>query len=385
MASLNVFDIICITETHFNSEIGDAEIAIPNYTIFREDREGDLKGGGSCIYVKSNLYTKKLTWFKGTDSLAVVVKLPSTELYIVCLYRSTSLKSLEENKNLLSQIANIPAESDKNIVLVGDINLPNVDWNRGIVVCPENSIDRRFDIQNQYLDLFIMKGFHWYVDNQATRIRKVKDQIQKSTLDQVFSNNDSLINCLEILAPLGKSDHISLSLELNLSVNSNFLTSSRKNWFKVDSHFVDELARDIDWSYSAEVLDVANMWDEISNKMLSITDQVPETKIKTNGRGEILKKLPWDSSKIVRKRKEKDQAWKAFDERPDMIVFQSALHKQNEYNNVELVEKLKYEHKLVRNLKMNSKPFPSLLDLTQTAEVLSKKIQLFSSPKGTAH
>ena len=84
-----------------------------------------------------------------------------------------------------------------------------------------------------------------------------------------------------------------------MSVNSDFLTSSRKNWFKVDSHFVDELARDIDWSYSAEVLDVANMWDEISNKMLSITDQVPETKIKTNGRGEILEKLPWDSSKIV--------------------------------------------------------------------------------------
>ena len=170
---------------------------------------------------------------------------------------------------------------------------------------------------------------------------------------------------------------------------------------------MDELARDIDWSYSAEVLDVANMWDEISHKMLSITDQVPETKIKTNGRGEILKKLPWDSSKIVRKRKEKDQAWKAFDERPDMIVFQSALHKQNEYNNVELVEKLKYEHKLVRNLKMNSKPLFKYLrsknklrktvselvrpagDLTETpletAEVLAIFFRLFSSLKSTAH
>ena len=132
----------------------------------------------SCIYVKSSLYAEKLTWFKGTDSLAVKVKLTSLELYIVCVYRSTSLQTVQENENLLSQIANIPTESDKNIILVGDINLPNVDWNKGIVVCPDNSIDRRFDIQNQYLDLFIMKGFHWYVDNQATRIRKVNEQIQ---------------------------------------------------------------------------------------------------------------------------------------------------------------------------------------------------------------
>ena len=32
-------DIICITETHFSTEYLHAELAIPNYRIFRNDRD----------------------------------------------------------------------------------------------------------------------------------------------------------------------------------------------------------------------------------------------------------------------------------------------------------------------------------------------------------
>ena len=39
-------EIICITETHFSTEYFDAELAIPNYRIFRNDR--DAQGGGLC-------------------------------------------------------------------------------------------------------------------------------------------------------------------------------------------------------------------------------------------------------------------------------------------------------------------------------------------------
>ena len=42
--------------------------------------------------------------------------------------------------------------------MVKDFNLPNVDWVNGLVVSPVNSISQHFRIQNEYLDLFIMKG-----------------------------------------------------------------------------------------------------------------------------------------------------------------------------------------------------------------------------------
>ena len=99
------------------------------------------------------------------------------------------------------------------------------------------------------------------------------------------------------------------------------------------------------------------MWDEIYQKMVSISDQVPLTTLKTNASGEILEKLPWDSSKLVRKRKEKDQAWKAFDDRPYMSTFQTALYKQKEYTQIEIEAKLKYENKIIKSLKTNTKRF----------------------------
>ena len=132
------------------------------------------------------------------------------ELYVICLYRSPSLKSVEENEKLLSQIAQIPTDCEKNIVVVGDLNLPNVDWKQGIVSGPENTKDKNLALQREYLDLFIAKGFSWFIEDKITRIRKVGDNLQQSTLDQVLSNNENLVCNVETHAPLGKSDHLSL-------------------------------------------------------------------------------------------------------------------------------------------------------------------------------
>ena len=264
---------------------------------------------------------------------------------------------MEENQKLLSQIAQIPTECEKNVILMGDINLPNVDWKKGIVVCPENSVDLKYQLQSEYLDLFIAKGLTWYLEEQHTRIRKVNDVIQKSSLDQVFSNNESLINSVDMLAPLGKSDHLCILIELQMSVNFDYIKKQRKDWYKVKPEFIINHARNIDWNYSSNNLSVECMWDQIYHKMLSISDLVPLTAIKTNSRGEILQKQPWDTSKLVRKRKEKDLAWKAFDENPIMSVLNNALYKQNEFSKIEFQEKIKYEQKIVKGLRTNTKPF----------------------------
>ena len=90
MATLKKLKIICGTESHFDEEIKDAEISIPNYVVHREDRCGGAKGGGSVIYSHTSLSVEKLDWFSGSESIAIKVNLDSSELYVVCLYRSTS-------------------------------------------------------------------------------------------------------------------------------------------------------------------------------------------------------------------------------------------------------------------------------------------------------
>lgn len=316
-----------------------------------------LRTGVLQSMLKKNLRQKKMDWFKQTESIALKVNLDSIEFYIICIYRSPSLKTIEQNEKLLSQIANIPTDYEKNVVVVGDFNLPNVDWKQGFVVKPENSVDKGLNMQSEYLDLFLAKGFTWFLEEQITRVRKVSDTLQQSTLDQVFSNNNSFVNNVEIQAPLGKSDHVCLLIELNVAVNLDFISSKRKNWYKLDREFVDLHATNIDWDYSSNELNVELMWEELYSKIISISDKVPESITKTNKNGDILEKLPWDTSKLVRKRKEKDQTWQAFDGNPNMHTFQTALHKQNEFQKIEFEEKIKYEKKIVKGLKCNTKPF----------------------------
>ena len=49
IANYSDINIICITETHFSTEYFDAQLEMPNYRIFRNDR--DAHGGGSSIYI----------------------------------------------------------------------------------------------------------------------------------------------------------------------------------------------------------------------------------------------------------------------------------------------------------------------------------------------
>ena len=349
--------LICVTETHLTKQISDAEISIPNFDVFREDRPSNTNWGGSAIYVRKKFKAKKLDWFKDTESIALKVHFLSFELYIICVYRSTSNRTVEENEKLLSQLANVPTDCEKNVILLGDLNLPNVDWKNGIVIKPENSTDKYLNMQSEFLDLFVAKGFSWFIEDQITRVRMVNNTLQQSTLDQVFSNNEALIKNVEIKAPLGKSDHVGLLVELNVGVNLDFISSKHKNWYKVDSEFIEMHAENINWDYSSSSLTVESMWEELYKKMLSIADKVPENVIKTNRNGDILEKLPWDSSKLVRKRKEKDKTWRSFECNPDMTHFQTALYKQDEYSKIEFKEKLKYEKKIVSGLKHNTKPF----------------------------
>src|SRR5664279_886327 len=47
-------DIVAVTETWFNDEITDAEVAVAGFNMYRKDRKG-RRGGGVVIYIKSCL------------------------------------------------------------------------------------------------------------------------------------------------------------------------------------------------------------------------------------------------------------------------------------------------------------------------------------------
>ena len=67
-------------------------------------------------------------------------------------------------------------------------------------------------MEAEYMNVFSRKGLKWYLTESSTRVRKLCDNdiAQCSLLDQIFFDNDCFVNSVDILAPVGKSDHVSL-------------------------------------------------------------------------------------------------------------------------------------------------------------------------------
>ena len=111
--SLHDFDVACITETHFNKDIMNSEISIDGFDIFRRDRDFLLNrtkktsnvsaGGGSVIFVRSDLNASRIETFNAPDSVAINFMTNSGKVNIACVYRSPSL-TMDQNQSVLSCI-----------------------------------------------------------------------------------------------------------------------------------------------------------------------------------------------------------------------------------------------------------------------------------------
>ena len=84
----------------------------------------------------------------------------------------------------------------------------------------------------------------------------------------------------------------------------------------------------------------------------SVAESVPCTAVFQNNRPV---NLPWNSSKLKILKKSKDISWAEFDENPTHGNLNYSLEEQNAYENEEIRSKVKYEKKIISNLKTNCK------------------------------
>ena len=78
----------------------------------------------------------------------------------MCLYWSTLLADIKDNSDLLKALDSLPVVVDEELVIVGDVNLPHVDWDKGLVKQPLNSIDKRLLMEAEYMNVAKRKGIN---------------------------------------------------------------------------------------------------------------------------------------------------------------------------------------------------------------------------------
>jgi hypothetical protein len=123
-------DIILLTETWCNSEISNSELAIDGYTLeaeLRRDRTDTHNGlgGGLLVYTKIGLAIRNNDRFNGNKFVqfcAFTVIAPQP-LNVIVTYRPPN-----SGRQNLTQLCDLLQNLDPNTIIVGDFNLPDINW-----------------------------------------------------------------------------------------------------------------------------------------------------------------------------------------------------------------------------------------------------------------
>ena len=131
-----------------------------------------------------------------------------------------------------------------------------------------------------------------------------------SRLDLVFTKEEAMIDEIAVDAPLGKSDHVVLTWELQVrnleSMTGERSLNCRRNFRKGDYVSMKASLQRIDWCV-LEGKSVAEAWEFIRGIIMHhIKKFVPMHKKKTNGK----QSAPWWNKELTKEVKLKYSAWK---------------------------------------------------------------------------
>ncbi|CAB4038401.1 Hypothetical predicted protein, partial [Paramuricea clavata] len=132
VAQINQVEVICITESWLNTSVVDSMISLSNFIQFRNDRTYSC-GGGVSIYIKEEIYCRRLEHFEDSaiESLWLLLRpkrLPRSisALLLAVIYHTTS-SGANENFELYNHIQRnvesfLSLHPDGLVFVTGDFN-----------------------------------------------------------------------------------------------------------------------------------------------------------------------------------------------------------------------------------------------------------------------
>jgi len=184
-----------------------SEYNVKDYDVHCSNTDS-TQGRGIILYtapqLKASCYNPHPSDSDVLESLWITVSLRDKDrLLIGCMYRSPS-SSVANEEQLNKQIKLLCTSAEaSHILLMGDFNYPNIDWELGrcSAVTPSERLFMK-TVNDSFL--------HQHV-NSPTR----RQNLCPTILDLIFTNEFGMLSDLNVLSPLGKSDHTVLSFQLN--------------------------------------------------------------------------------------------------------------------------------------------------------------------------
>ena len=331
--------IIGVTETWANK---DDVYNLPGYNSYRNDREDGF--GGAILYVKIGIEQRVCRPLNtpGFDNSAWcwIVEKGDKKTLVGCIYRSTG-SSDENNKLLLDKLllANEVA-GDNRLLLLGDFNLPRVDWEAGDLERGATGIEREMlDVVN---DCFLYQHV-----NEDTRFRNQ----ESSALDLIFTKEEGDVRNIEVDEGLGHSDHGIVIADYVSEWKSRVVHKPRRMYNKGNYKGIIEELNLVNWDDEFNGKSVHECWDFFKAKQEELVGRyIPMSDPKDYNE-------PWMNNALLKQWKKKYHAWKRYTAGKNYRKYEEYRRETNVLKKKIRQAKRIYEKKLAKGVRHNKKAF----------------------------
>ena len=194
----NPFDIVAITETWLTIDILDSELGLSGMSLLRCDRL--TRGGGVLLYHRNNLHCELLDIPDAApDSLWCSLRLSKNDRCLIGVVYRPPASPDAANEILLQTMSNALSLKFTHVIIMGDFNCPNL--------VRKKTSHQPFERQ---LTQFI--GLH-PLYNHVTEPTRFEAGHNPSTLDLVLTNEELMVESVNITTPIGRSDHAVLEFD----------------------------------------------------------------------------------------------------------------------------------------------------------------------------
>ena len=245
------FNILCITETWLTDSVFDLEILPTDFTIYRKDRHS--RGGGVLI---ASIPTSIIPSPTNLEVISVKIEL-STSISLCTVYIPPNPGDLYF-KSLLKFLADFITSSEY-VIIVGDFNLPDINW---------NSLTGISTFSTSFCDFIFNYNLVQFVDRPT--------HIKGNILDIILSNTPFIQDICVVPSQLISSDHFIVSFGIESIVkpvkkHKPELTFDFKN---ADMEGLLTYLLDYDFGYCFQINDTEQVWAVIKRAILKSNEFV---------------------------------------------------------------------------------------------------------------
>ena len=350
LVSLSDISIIIIGETKLAPKMESTHLQIPGFVLAaRADRFPDTCGGGTCIYVKTDVLYNNVVE-KSINLQTQICSIKVKDVYIIGIYRQPHC-----NKTADQQALSFLKDefNGKQIILTGDLNLRGFNWYDDIIMIDSedgSGLSKEAQRNVRWKEYMLEMSYEQHIDEPTHNLGNQLDVVITNKGCDILRRKPYVDN----VTFQGFSDHCGIIIDANIIVDNHTAMKTIFDFKKMDWSLLNEQIMSKNLEENIYNNDIPNeKWIYFRNSLLEARFEIcPLKKIGFS------QKSPWvtpNLQKLLRKDRRLRRA--ACKYRPTSDKKKRASKKwskfhQNIIQRVKLA-RINYETKVIKSLKFN--------------------------------